>query len=287
MTTVDHPTPTSAQVTATPEAWQDLRSLLRVERIGPDVFRAPITQTGHQTVFGGLVAALAVLAVGHSAAPGQLLHSLHAYFLRRGNDAPHADIHVRRIRDGRSFAVREVEVVQGEKTIFLMTASLHTPEEGDDWYEEPAEPRPPGPDAVVLDQPTQRLRDVGMPFDIQNVAAPRANGFVPLHPMWLRHRLPTPADPWWQAAALAYISDLGVVMDARPPASSLPFEFIGTSLDHAVWFHRPGRVDEWLLMECDPLSSAGGRALAHARIRDSSGRLVATILQEGLHRRAL
>ncbi|MFC5747895.1 acyl-CoA thioesterase [Actinomadura rugatobispora] len=264
-------------------AWRDLRSLLSVEPTGPDAFRAPATLTSRRTVFGGLVAAVAVLAAGRTAAPGQIPHSLHAHFLRRGTDHPFLDISVRRVRDGRAFAVREVEVAQGGRTLFVMTASLHTPEAGDDWH---AEVPAADPGAVVRTLPTQRLSDVGHPFEIRHFAAPRADGFVPLHPLWLRHRAAVPDDPLWQIAALAYISDLGVVMDARPPGSSLPHDVIGISLDHTVWFHRPARVEEWLLMECDPLSSSGGRSLAHARISDRAGRLVATVLQEGLHRRA-
>ncbi|MFV2176670.1 acyl-CoA thioesterase [Actinomadura sp. LOL_016] len=267
-----------------PAAWRDLRSLLELTPTGTDRYRAPATLTGHETLFGGLVAALAVLAAGRTGRPGQIPHSLHAYFLRRGTDHPFLDIRVRRVRDGRAFAVREVEVRQGDRTIFTMVSSLHAPETGDDWH---AGGETEGIDPATADPalPTQRLRDVGFPFDIRHVAAPRPDGFVPLHPMWLRHRRPLPADPLWQIAALTYISDLGVVMDARPPGSTLPPDFIGTSLDHTVWFHRPARADEWVLLESEPLNSSGGRALNQARIKDRSGRLVASILQEGLHRR--
>jgi acyl-CoA thioesterase II len=276
---------TAGETLAAPAAaWHDLRSLLDLTPTGVDRFHAPATMTGHRTLFGGLVAALAVLAAGRTGRPEQVPHSLHAYFLRKASDFPSLDIRVHRIRDGRAFAVREVEVNQEGRTLLTMMASLHSAEAGDDWYED--EGRDAGdPVTATAVEPTQRLRDVGFPFEIRHVARPRADGFVPLHPMWLRHRRPLPADPLWQAAALTYISDLGVVMDARPPGSTLPHDFVGTSLDHTVWFHRPVRLDEWVLMESDPLSSSGGRALSNARIRDRSGRLVATVLQEGLHRR--
>ncbi|MCH5675568.1 acyl-CoA thioesterase [Streptomyces gilvus] len=261
--------------------WQDLRALLTLERTGPDTFRAPKTLTTHGTLYGGLVAALAVLAAGQTGGPGQLPHSLHAYFLRTATDHPFLDIDVRRVRDGRSFAVREVDVHQGGRTIFSMTTSLHSSEAGDDWH---AEVRRSEPGTVVRTRPTQQLMDVGWPFEVRHFATPRSDGFVPLHPFWLRHRRATPDDPLWQIAALTFISDLGVVMDARPPGSALPHDVHGVSLDHTVWFHRPARVDEWLLMETDPLNSGGGRALGHTRISDRSGRLVATVVQEGLHR---
>ncbi|UGQ11248.1 thioesterase family protein [Yinghuangia sp. ASG 101] len=263
--------------------WQDLTTLLRMERSGPDAFRAPVTMTGHGTLFGGLVAAFALLGAGKTVAPGRVPHSLHAYFLRRGDDTPMLDITVTRVRDGRAFAVREARVYQGRRLLLTATASFHHPEPGDEWAGDLAVP--PGPDETAAIQPTQQLRDVASPFEVRHIAAARPDGFVPLHPMWLRHRAPLPDDPLTQAAALTYISDLGVVMDARPPESTLPHDFIGTSLDHTVWFHRPAQMDRWLLLESEPLSSGRGRALTHARVRDREGRLLATVLQEGLHRR--
>src|SRR5207237_3775681 len=145
------------------------------------------------------------------------------------------DLTVRTVRDGRAFSVRQVEVAQGDRVIFVAMISFHRDESGDDWYEGGEDPHPAGPGEVAVTEPTQRLREVANPFEIRHFAGPREDGFVPLHPLWLRHRTGLPADPLFHAAALTYASDLGVVMDARPRGSSLPADFIGTSLDHPLW----------------------------------------------------
>jgi acyl-CoA thioesterase-2 len=265
--------------------WSDLRRMLRVERTDGDTFRAPVVmQPGADALYGGLVAALALLAAGNCVEPDRVPHSLHAYFLRPATDAE-LRLDVRRVRDGRAFSVRQVEVYQKDRLIFMTTTSFHRPEPGDDWYHDVSPVLAPEEVAQVV--PTLSLAGVAHCFEVRHFSAPRPDGYVPLHPMWLRHRFPLPdGDQLLRAAALAFVSDLGMVAEARPLHSTLdPGHFYGASVDHAVWFHRPAPVDDWLLFASQPVNSIGGRALAGAAIRDRAGRLVATVLQEGLHRR--
>jgi acyl-CoA thioesterase-2 len=107
-----------------------------------------------------------------------------------------------------------------------------------------------------------------------------------IHPFWVRAREPLPDEPGLHAAVLTFISDMGVVGSARAPGSSLPHRFMGASLDHAVWFHRPARADEWLLFSVEPASNAGARGLARGTIHTRDGVLVASVAQEALLRDA-
>ena len=123
------------------------------------------------------------------------------------------------------------------------------------------------------------------PFEMRPVVEPDPDGFPILHPFWVRTVAPLPDDAAVHACALTYMSDMGVVGSARAPTSTLPKMFIGASLDHAVWFHGPFRADDWLYYDQEGSWAGGGRAVCQGRMFDRGGRLVATVMQEGMVRR--
>jgi acyl-CoA thioesterase-2 len=222
----------------------------------------------------------ATLTVGDDRPP----HSLHAYFLRPGRPGVPLRIDVERTRDGRSFATRTVHARQDGETIFSLICSFHRDEPGDDWHR-PA-PQVPGPDEVAHHRSPMSGFDTMSPFEIRPVWPPRDDGFPVIHPFWVRTRSSVPDDPVLHRCLVAFLSDMAVVSGARAPESTLPARFVGASLDHAVWFHRPARPDEWLLFSVEPASNAGARGLAVGSFHTTDGTLVASIAQEALLRDA-
>jgi acyl-CoA thioesterase-2 len=251
---------------------------------GPDRYTAPTPSEGPPRLFGGQVASQAVRALTLTVAPDRPIHSLHAYFIRPGRPGVPLELAVERTRDGRSFSTRRVEAIQEGEAILVADASFHVAEPGDDWQEGGL---PEGvsddPDDVV--RPERRtdfsaFRDT-MPFEVRPVRP--TEGFD-LHPCWVRLRDPIPDDPGLHASALTYVSDLAVVGSARAPHSTA--NWMGSaSLDHAIWFHRPARLDDWLLFDVDPVSNYGARGLARGTFHTRQGVLVASISQEALLRR--
>src|SRR5665213_3137802 len=263
------------------ESPRSLLGLLTLSPLGEDRWSAPTPAEGPPRLFGGQVAAQSLRAACLSVEDGPRPHSLHGYFVRPGRPDTDLELVVERMRDGRSFTTRHVTAVQEGQAIFELTASFHTDEEGADWQEPTAE-RPPMPD------PGEGERDdspfggfhATNPFVIRPVRTVGA-GFA-VHPCWVRLREPLGADPRLHACALAYVSDLAVVQAARAPGSTgMPF---GASLDHAVWFHRPVDVSQWLLFTAGPVSNFGARGLARGTFHTSDGVLVASLAQEALLR---
>lgn len=211
-------------------------------------------------------------------AGGRRLHSLHSYFIRPGKPGVPLDLAVERTRDGRSFSTRRVVASQEGEPIFVLDSSFHLDEVGEDW--------PPG--GLLEVPPPEALPDFvpsfpGVrwtnPFDIRPVRPVEVHG---IHPCWVRLPESIADDDGLHAAALTYVSDLAVVGSARAPGSGLPLG--GASLDHAVWFHRPARVDEWLLFSVHPVTNFGARGLAQDSFHRRDGTLVASISQECLLR---
>lgn len=262
--------------------------LIRVESIGTERFRGVSPQTWPgKRVFGGLVAAQAMQAAG-STIEGLNPHSLHAYFLRLGRPELPMDYTVTRVRDGRSFATRSVEVAQAGEVIFTMLASFHRDEPGESYQVSRAtDVDPPGTDdgsaGAVLPH-LEALSDLDV-RDLGPTEMEPDGIFRSTRRMWLRVRGPLPDDRLLHASILALMSDMGIVTAARPPATPLSWGLVmAASLDHAVWFHRDMRVDDWILYDLHSLSVAGARAVARGVMHSAAGILGASVTQETLIR---
>jgi len=282
-----------------PQSIDELVALLDLEEIEAGLFRGRQPDTSLQRVFGGQVAGQALVAGVRTVDRDREVHSLHAYFLRAGDTSVPILYDVERTRDGRSFSTRRVVARQHGKPIFYMSASFHVPEEGLD-HQDPM-PATAGPDECpelgdVLAQLTRRPREVWdrewAALDVRYAGDSREGGALhdQDHPalarVWLKASGVLPDQPWLHAAVLAYASDLTLLSASLVPHNV----FIGdprlqpASLDHAMWFHRPFRVDEWLLYDQVSPSASGGRGLATGRLFTVDGRLVASVVQEGLIR---
>jgi acyl-CoA thioesterase-2 len=257
--------------------------LLELETLDEDTFLATefhLADPGRR-LFGGLVAARSLRAACHTVGDGRHPHSLHAYFIRPGTYAEPLRFEVARTRDGRAFSTRHVTAAQGGKPIFEMIASFHDPEPGFDWQRPGPADVPPPEELPPPDFPAFTRHPDG--FEMRSVRRTRPDGIRSVHPFWIRHRTPLEDDPAQHACLIAWLSDMAVVTGARAPWS--PRELaMGVSLDHALWFHRPARIDDWLLFSVEAASNSGARGLAHGTLHTRDGVLVASIAQEALLR---
>lgn len=262
-----------------------LLELLTLEERGDDVFTASTPADGPNRLFGGQVAAQSLRAATLTVPGDRFAHSFHAYFIRPGRPGVPLELTVDRTRDGRSFTTRRVSAAQDGEPIFVLAASFHVAEPGDDWQPPLAADVPDPEAATAPESPFTRFASMS-PFELRPVRDPGTGGFPVLHPFWVRTKRLLPDDPGLHASVIAFISDMGVVGSARAPGSSLPERFVGASLDHAVSFHRPARADEWLLFSVDPVTNAGARGLARGTMHTRHGVLVASVAQEALLRDA-
>jgi acyl-CoA thioesterase-2 len=262
-------------------------------------FRGTSPQVGMQRVFGGQVAGQALVAAGRTVDPRRQVHSLHGYFVRPGDTSVPIEYEVENIRDGRSFSVRRSVARQHDQVIFFMSASFHQPEPGLE-HQAPGPVGVPAPDQLptVADR-LARYPDrleiwnvVPRPIDVRYVGEPGwvAPGDRPAETrqrVWLRIDGKLPDDPLLHACALTYASDLTLLDSVLAVHGEVwgPGGMIGASLDHAVWFHRRFRADEWFLYDCWSPSAAGARGLATGRMLTVDGRHIATAVQEGLLRK--
>jgi len=267
-----------------------LLELLDLEPIEVNIFRAGTLEELTLRVFGGQVAAQALVAAGRTVGRGTV-HSLHAYFLRPGDPRTPILYEVDRIRDGRSFTTRRVVAIQHGEAIFNLQASFHTSEEGIDHAAEM--PSAPAPESL----PTLAER-AGAATPAVFVAAHgldvRFVGELPWQrsapasrqQLWLRTEAPIADDPLLHAAVATFASDLTLVDTILERHGYSPWDpaFIGASLDHCMWFHRPFRADEWLFYDQTSPSASAGRGLATGSLFARDGRLVASVVQEGLVR---
>ena len=276
----------------------ELLRALDLERIEINIFRGLVPRQGRTRVFGGLVVAQALVAASRTV-EGRAPHSLHAYFILPGDPEMPIVYEVERVRDGRSFTTRRCIAVQDGRTIFDLFASFHADEEGlDHQAEMPAAPDPDRlPDQAAImarygDHLPAGLKawfdaeraieikpcDLGR-YDRSRTPEPRQN-------VWIRAACRLPDDPAIHRAVLAYFSDMTLidVTLAAHGRSLFEPEFAAASLDHALWFHRPFRADEWLLYAQDSPNMKGSRGLARGLLFDRSGALVASVAQEGLIR---
>ncbi|MER7973122.1 acyl-CoA thioesterase II [Streptomyces sp. NPDC096080] len=284
------------------EALQDLLDLLDLEQIEEDIFRGRSRSAVVPRVFGGQVAAQALVAAGRTVPADRHAHSLHAYFLRPGDPGAPIVYTVERIRDGRSFTTRRAVGVQHGRPIFALSASFQTYEDGLDHQA----PMPPAPDPATLPTSRERLRgydhlppDVVEKFleareavDLRYVEEPPYGLFgaprPPHSPVWFRTNGKLEQDdPLLHVVLATYVSDMTLldsVLLAHGRGGWAVGDVVGASLDHAMWFHRPFRADEWLLYDQESPSAYGGRGLGQARMYTQDGRLAVSVVQEGVVR---
>ena len=276
----------------------DLVDLMQLEPLGDDRFRAQSEDLGTPAVFGGQVLGQSLMAASRTVEADRPVHSMHAYFLLPGEHAP-IDYAVDRVRDGRSFTTRHVVARQGDRIIFEMSASFQTVDAGVE-HQMPM-PVVAGPEGVKSD--LQRRIDLGeglpervrikgvQPHGIEFRSVEADDLLAPVRreaerSIWMRTIAPLPDDPLIHRALLAYASDHGLLGAALLP-HGLSYMQPGVrmaSLDHAMWFHRDFRLDDWLLYRLDSPSASGARGLARGSIYTRDGRLVASTAQEGMVR---
>jgi acyl-CoA thioesterase-2 len=241
-------------------------------------------------LFGGHVAALALRAAGSTLPdgdPAPVAHALHAQFLRQGTAEEPVELRVERVRDGRSFHSRSVEAVQSDRVLFAGSCSFHRPPPGPlPAYAVPAAPDAPDPDDPAPPPPPalrSMVFDWEAPFEIRWLGVPLDGGpFSPTTRFWARCRTPIGDDPLVRSAALVYLSDMrNGTATAGAVAGGDVRRIPGiTSLDHSLWLHRDGRLDDWLLADIRPLANAAGRGLVLGTLHDRDGALLCTWAQE-------
>jgi acyl-CoA thioesterase-2 len=276
-----------------------LCDLLDLEEIDPNIYRGQNEPGSRTRLFGGQVAAQALAAAGRTV-EARAVHSLHAYFLRPGDPAVPIVFSVDRIRDGGSFTTRRVVAVQRGEAIFNLDASFHNAEPGF----EHGEPMPAVPDPETLPSWEERVREAGdripeearawvtgeRPIDLRSTRGMSMFGgerYVGPNHVWMRANGTLPEDPFLHACVATYASDLSLLDSiVRRHVGGVPYRSVMmASLDHALWFHRPFRMDEWHLYVQESPAAAGGRGFARGTIYARDGRLVASVAQEGLLRR--
>ncbi|MFJ3924800.1 acyl-CoA thioesterase [Streptomyces sp. NPDC090022] len=285
------------------EALTDLLDLLDLEQIEENIFRGTSRTSLVPRVFGGQVAAQAMVAAGRTVPADRTAHSLHSYFLRAGDPGAPIVYSVDRIRDGRSFTTRRVVAVQHGQPIFHLSASFQTYEEGLD--HQASMPPAPNPETLptaakslphyrdIFRDPgtVERLIDARGAVDLRYATTPPWGSVgEPLPPrsqVWFRTAGKLADDPMLHICLATYVSDmtlLDAVLLAHGRGGWAVGDVVGASLDHAMWFHRPFRADEWLLYDQESPSAHGGRGLGQARIWTQDGRLAVTVIQEGVVR---
>jgi acyl-CoA thioesterase-2 len=276
----------------------DLLKLLELEPLEVNLFRGESRDIGSAQVFGGQVLGQALTAAS-ATVEGRIVHSLHAYFLRRGDFNAPIVYQVDRSLDGHSFANRRVVAIQHGAPIFNMAASFQVVEEGfEHQISMPSVPPPedlpdssrPPPDLLArMPERLRRFLEQPRPFEFR-LAQPMdflsSRNTQPLRQVWFRAVDRLPADEKLHRCLLAYLSDYFLLDTATLPHGSalLRNTIVMASIDHAMWFHRPLRVDDWLLYAVESPSASGARGFARASVYARDGRLVASTAQEGLVR---
>lgn len=279
----------------------DLVSMLSVidsgARTHHDIFTGPALPTPHGRSFGGQVLGQAIAAAGATVPEDRLIHSMHGYFLRPGDSEQRMTFEVARLHDGRSFSTRRAQAFQGGEELMAMIASFQQPSEGLE-HEQPFEVSAVAPpeDLPTVWEKYGHLAGEGRaswvlnrPFDFRYVESDiilTVTERTDRQLVWLRARDSMPDGHLLHAAALAFASDY-LLLEPVARRHGIPWAtpgMRGASLDHAMWFHRPFRADEWLLYELESPTAQGGRGLAHGRFYDRRGALVASVSQESMLR---
>jgi len=269
----------------------DLIKLLDLEPIEEDIFRGVSPQEDRQRVFGGQVAGQALVAATRTV-EDRSVHSLQAYFIRPGDVAAPLVYLVERVRDGRSFTTRRVTAIQHGQPIFAMSASFHKEEEG---FEHQTDlpigtPNPEDLEPHVLpgfpvDDQGRMIRPIELRY-VTGSPAERGQSREPRLQVWLRATGTLPADPVLHTCMFTYASDMTVLDTATKalPVQGHEIDIQAASLDHAMWFHRPLRMDDWIFLDQVSNSASNARGLAWGTAWNRTGELVASVVQEGLIR---
>jgi acyl-CoA thioesterase II len=281
------------------ESLKALLDLLDLEQIENDIFRGRSPEERRQRVFGGQVAGQALVAAGRTVPVNRPVHSLHAYFIRPGDPLVPIVYTVDRVRDGRSFTTRRVSAIQHGKAIFTLSASFQVVEDGPAHHA----PMPDAPDPETLPDSLARFTPLfgeagarafveRRPFDVRHAtpltweAAKDPALASPESVVWLKVIGELPDDPLLHVCLMTYASDM-TLLDTVLLNHGLAWgdkRTMGASLDHAMWFHRPFRADDWLLYYQDTPFAGGARGLARGQVFTRSGELVVSVMQEGLVR---
>ncbi len=265
-------------------------------RTSEDIFTGPSQWSPQGRVFGGQVLAQSITAAMRTVPEDRLAHSMHGYFLRPGDVRHPITFSVDRIHDGRSFSTRRTQAYQQGAPILSMIASFQTDDDGLD-HQSPM-PDVPAPETLPstaevlagIDHPVADFWSHHRPFDLRHVPSPiylRVDGEQTAHQaVWLKSFGAMPDDPNLHRAALAYASDYTILESIlrRHGVAWIAPGLKAASLDHAMWWHRPARVDEWLLYVQESPTAQGGRGLSLGRIYTRDGILVASVAQEGMVR---
>jgi acyl-CoA thioesterase II len=266
--------------------------ILDLEQLEVNIYRGSVFSPDSgflQRTFGGHVAGQSLVSAVRTVDPRYQVHSLHGYFLRPGDAKQRTVFLVERTRDGGSFATRRVNAIQHGEIIFNMAASFQVHQEGISHQD--VMPAAPPPDGLPGLQSVRVFDDAGFKqfeeWDVHIVPQSqlqRLPGKASQQQVWFRHRDPLPDDPVLHICALAYMSDLTLLGSAQVTHLDVREHLQVSSLDHAMWFMRSFRADEWLLYDQSSPSACGGRALTQGKIFTQRGELVAAVMQEGLTR---
>lgn len=267
-----------------------LKDVTSIERIDRDIFRGAVLESKLMRTYGGQIACQSLTAAVHTVEDDRFVHSLHGYFLRGGDPSRHTVFEVERLRDGRSFSTRRVNAIQDGEVIFSMSASFHV--HGQTGLEhQDTMPDVVGPENlenirdIEIEEPFDAFFKEWQDWDIRFIPAELQSTSEKLaaqQRVWFRYTGEISDESNDHVCALAYMSDMTLLGSARVPHPGVAVQ--EASLDHAMWFQRPFRADEWLLYDQTSPSATGSRSLTQGRIFDSRGDLVAAVCQEGLTR---
>ena len=264
-----------------------IEQILGVEQLEVNIYRGSVfnPESGFLSrTFGGHIAGQALVSAVRTVDPKYAVHSLHGYFLRAGDATMPAVYLVDRPRDGSSFCTRRVNAVQNGEVIFSMGASFQVEQSGIEHQDRM--PAVPPPDGLPNFHSQGGLAQFAE-WDIRRVPRDQIAalpGKVSQQQVWFKHHDPLPDDPVLHICALAYMSDMTLLSSAHATHEDERPAIAVASLDHAMWFMRPFRADEWLLYDQSSPSAGGGRALTQGQIFNRSGQMVAAVVQEGLTR---
>ncbi len=273
---------------------------LKLEKLEENLFRGPKASVGWQRVYGGQVLGQSLSAAAQTVEPNRPIHSIHGYFLLAGDPEHEIIYDVERIRDGGSFTTRRVKAIQHGRPIFAMSASFHKSEESfDHQFKMPDVPPAESLPSVgeLMNKLASEIPDNmraywqrANPIDMRIVDPSRYTSREAREPeqvVWLKTNGPLPDDPQLHFAALAYASDFTLLDTALVAHGKVLYDpgIQLASLDHAMWFHRPFRADDWLLYVQDSPTAFGARGFCRGTIYDRQGRMVASTAQEGLMRK--
>ena len=279
---------------------ENLLATLDLEKLEENLFRGTSPQVGWQRVFGGQVIAQALMAAQRTVDADRFIHSLHAYFMRPGDPLVPIIYQVDRIRDGASFATRRIVAIQHGHAIFAMSASFQIEEGGFD-HQSPI-PNVPQPESLMSEAQLQeaflanappairKYWENKRPIEIRPVSLTHYISREKLEPkqdIWVRAVGAVPDDRHYQAAVLAYLSDMTLLDTSLYAHGTTIFDptIQVASLDHAMWFHRPCKLEDWLLYTQDSPSASGARGLTRGNLFTRDGVLIASMAQEGLIRK--